>query len=56
VEMDVNLDNRIGLDIGLNVNEITSDVIQKFIHDFNLDELNLDTTLYSFQTENELED
>jgi hypothetical protein len=55
VEVDVNLDNRLGLDIGLNVEQITDEIIEAFIKQFNNDELELDDTLYSFQTE-ELED
>jgi len=53
VEMDVHVDFGIALDIGLHVEKITSSVIEKFIHDFNTDSLQLDTTLYSFQTKGE---
>lgn len=57
VDLDENLDHRIGLDIGLNVDEVTDKTISKFIRSFNNDELELDSTLYSFQTEEEqLED
>ena len=51
VDMDTNLDFGIGLDIGLNVTNITDDVVIKFITDFNEDKLVLDSTLYSFQME-----
>ncbi|MEM7550511.1 MAG: hypothetical protein AAF363_12590 [Bacteroidota bacterium] len=52
-EIDPNLDFRIGLDIGLNVESINTATIKKFIGDFNDDNLSLDETLYSFQTEGE---
>ncbi len=55
VDMDSGGDEGIGLDIGLNVDEVTDDVINKFIKDFNEDELDLDTTLYSFQSDEEEE-
>ena len=51
VEIDSNLDLRVGLDAGLNVTEITPEVIQQFVNDFNNDEITLDDTLYSFQLE-----
>lgn len=53
VELDANLDFRVGLDVGLNVDAITPKIIKKFIDDFNNDNIQLDTTLYSFQTEGE---
>jgi hypothetical protein len=53
VEIDPNIDFGIGLDAGLNVEKITSKVIERFIKDFNEDTLSLDKTLYSFQTEDE---
>ena len=53
VEIDPNIDFGIGLDAGLNVEEITPRVIEKFIKDFNEDTLSLDNTLYSFQMEDE---
>ena len=53
VEIDPNIDFGIGLDAGLNVEKITSKVIEKFIKDFNEDTLSLDKTLYSFQMEDE---
>jgi len=51
VEIDSNLDHRVGLDAGMNVPEITADVIKKFVAEFNNDEIELDDTLYSFQLE-----
>lgn len=53
VETDPNLDLRIGLDAGLNVEEVTEKLISDFVEKFNNDQLQLDTTFYSFQTEDE---
>ncbi|MBX2966682.1 MAG: hypothetical protein KF845_11080 [Cyclobacteriaceae bacterium] len=50
VDMDRHVDFGIALDIGLHTESITPVVIEKFIRDFNEDALNLDPTLYSFQT------
>ena len=52
VDMDPNSDFGVALDIGLNVEKITTAEIEKFIRDFNEDTLDLDETLYSFQTQN----
>lgn len=54
VEIDPNLDHAIGLDAGLNVEKVTPTIIEKFISDYNDDMLNLDKTLYTFHTEDEL--
>ncbi len=51
VDMDANTDFGVALDIGLHVEKITAREIEKFIRDFNEDSLNLDDTLYSFQTQ-----
>lgn len=51
VELDAHLDFGIGLDACLNVEKIDDTVIEKFVNDFNDDNLKLDETLYSFQTE-----
>ena len=53
VDIDVNAGAGIGLDIGLHVEEITEKTILKFIKDYNEDTLNLDETLYTFQTQDE---
>lgn len=53
VDMDSHVDFGIALDIGLHVEVITPDVIEKFIEDFSSDNLQLDDTLYSFQTAEE---
>lgn len=49
VEIDLDFDFGIGIDAALNVEEITADVIEKFISDFNNGTLKLDKTLYSFK-------
>lgn len=53
VDMDSGGDDGIGLDIGLNVEEVTDKVINKFVNDFNNDTIQLDETLYSFQSNEE---
>lgn len=53
VDMDNHVDFGIALDIGLHVEAITHEVVEKFIGDFNSDNLQLDDTLYSFQTSEE---
>jgi hypothetical protein len=53
VDLDSNVDFGVALDIGLHVEKITPSVIENFIHQFNSDTLNLDETLYSFQTKGE---
>ncbi len=49
VEIDMDFDFGIGIDAALNVDEITIDVIEKFISDFNNGTLKLDKTLYTFK-------
>lgn len=51
VEVDPSNDFGIGLDVGLHMDSITKDVIKKFVDDYNEDNLELDNTLYSFQTQ-----
>jgi len=51
VDMDANTDFGVALDVGLHVEKIASHEIEKFIRDFNEDTLDLDETLYSFQTQ-----
>ena len=53
VDMDDCGDYGIGLDIGLNVEEVTDQVINNFIRDFKNDTIQLDDTLYSFQSDEE---
>jgi hypothetical protein len=54
MEVDPAFEFGIGLEVALNVEEITVEVIEKFINDFNNDTLVLDKTLYSFK--NDFED
>lgn len=51
VDIDPNIDYGIGLDAGLNVEQISDQVIEKFIQEFNDANLKLDPTHYSFQFE-----
>lgn len=53
VEVDTDFDYGISLDVCLNVEEITDEVIEKFVRDFKANTLSLDTTLYSFMSEEE---
>ncbi len=53
VDMDYGGDEGIGLDIGLNVEEVNDKVINRFISDFNKDAIKLDETFYSFQSNEE---
>ncbi|AFK05211.1 hypothetical protein Emtol_4086 [Emticicia oligotrophica DSM 17448] len=53
VEIENDFEYGIGLDISLNVEEITHEVITKFIEEFNAGTLKLDPTLYSFRSEEE---
>lgn len=53
VDLDVNTDFGISLDVGLHVDKISPKIIEKFIKDFNEDNLRLDDTLYSFQTQDQ---
>jgi hypothetical protein len=51
VDMDPNTDFGVALDIGFHVEKITSREIEGLIRNFNEDTLQLDETLYSFQTQ-----
>ncbi len=53
VELDPHLDFGIGLDIGLNLEKITPNLIDRFIQDYNQNALVLDDTFYSFETQQE---
>ncbi len=50
VDIDIHAEGGIGLDIGLKVDSITAEIIEKFIREFNEDRLVLDDSFYSFQT------
>jgi hypothetical protein len=49
VVLDTDFEYGIGLEVSLNVDEITEEVIDKFVKDFNNGTLNLDPTMYSFR-------
>ncbi|MEO5603704.1 MAG: hypothetical protein ABIR06_22480 [Cyclobacteriaceae bacterium] len=51
VDLDINTDFGVALDVGILNEKITSVEIEKFIKDFNEDNLKLDENLYSFQTQ-----
>jgi hypothetical protein len=53
VDIDSNSEFGVSLDVGLHREKITSQVIERFIKDYNEDALSLDTTFYSFQTQDE---
>ena len=53
VDVDMESDYGIALDVCLNVDEVTDDVIEDFIKKFTSNTLSLDTTLYSFTNEEE---
>jgi hypothetical protein len=53
VEVDLESDYGIALDVCLHVEEITDEVIENFIRNFKANTLSLDTTLYSFTSEEE---
>ena len=50
VEIDDEAEFGVSLDVGLQLEKITPDVIEKFIREFNSGTLKLDDTLFSFQT------
>lgn len=53
LETDEGITFGIGLDVALNVDRISDNVISDFIQKYNSDALRLDPTLYSFKTEDE---
>ena len=53
LELDEGLTFGVGLDVALNVGQITDDVISEFIQKYNSGGLRLDPTYYSFKTEDE---
>lgn len=54
IDLDVQNPIGIGLDVGLNLEKISTQVIEKFIRNYNSGALKLDETLYSFQTGQQL--
>ena len=53
VELDPNLDQEVGLDVALNVDEITIEIISDFVNQYNEDTLELDDTYFTFQIQDE---
>ena len=53
VEVDMESDYGIVLDVGLHEEEITDEVVESFIRNFNANTLSLDNTLYAFASEDE---
>ena len=53
VDIDASSEDSIGLDIGLNVEKVTPEVIERFIEDFKNDAIELDSTFYTFQMDDE---
>lgn len=53
IDIDTNHEYGIGVDAALNVEEVTKDTIARFVKEFNEDTIQLDDTLYSFQSEDE---
>lgn len=53
IDVDPNIDFGVGLDIGLHKNQISHEVIEAFIKDYNSGKLKLDPTHYSFQFDDE---
>jgi hypothetical protein len=56
VELDTDFEYGISLDVCLNVEEITDEVIEQFVIDFNNGSLQLDDTLYSFANDEDYEE
>jgi hypothetical protein len=56
VKMDTEVEYGIVLDAAINVEEITADIIEKFIQDFKNNTLKLDETLYSFKSDDDDEE
>lgn len=53
IEVDPKIEFGVGLDVALNVQTIDNEIISKFVTDYNEDSLELDTTAYSFQLQEE---
>lgn len=53
VDQDIHVEFGISLDVGLHVEQVSPEVISKFVRDFNDDNIKLDQNLYSFQTQDQ---
>lgn len=56
VHVDTDFDYGVALEACLHVDEVTDEVIDKFVNDFKSNKLVLDTTLYSFKHEEDEDD
>lgn len=56
IETDLDFDYGIGLDVCLNIEEITDEVVERFIQNFTTNSLSLDNTLYSFTSDGDSEE
>ena len=56
INVDPDFDYGVALEACLNIDEVTEDVIKKFVNDFKSNNLLLDNTLYSFKHEEEDDD
>lgn len=56
INVDSDFDYGVALEACLNIEEVTEDVIKKFVNDFKSNKLVLDNTLYSFKHEDEDDD
>lgn len=52
--LDPNVDFGVGMDVGLNVEQITPEIISRFVKQYNDNSLVLDETLYTFEEEEDL--
>lgn len=53
VEIDTDFDYGVSLDVCLNVEEITDEVVENFVRSYKANTLHLDNTLYSFTSESD---
>jgi len=56
IEIDEHFEYGIGLEAALYVEALEDEVIEKFINDFNTNQLTLDPSLYSFRSDNDEEE
>ena len=56
IEIDEHFEYGIGLEAALYVEALEDEVIEKFINDFNTNQLTLDPSLYSFRSDDDEEE
>ena len=56
IEIDPDIDFGVGLDIALNVEKVTPQVITRFVKEYNEGTIKLDETLYTFESDDEDEE